>query len=69
MIASGYTLDLYCDNEKKCRDEHFYFGVPQGQFLGETWADTVKQAKAAGWYVSKKKRVCYCPECGGKELK
>lgn len=62
VIASGYTIHLYCDNENI---KHAY-NRGFGEYEGETWNECVKQAKTEGWNVIKKTRVCYCPDCNGK---
>lgn len=65
MIASGYTMDLYCEVEGA---QHKYRGG-MAQIGGETWADCVKQAKMIGWKIDKKKRECICPKCQKEGLK
>ena len=59
MIASGYTLDLYCEVEG---NQHGY-KEGQASFYGETWGDTTAQARAAGWMINRRVRECICPKC------
>lgn len=68
MIASGYSVDLYCDITDGFA--HTRFNGGQGQFYGETWQDCAKQAKAEGWLISRDRQRCVCPACAkaGKKL-
>lgn len=59
MIASGYSMDLYCQVKG---NQHAY-RKGQAQFFGETWAECAKQAREAGWKIDKRKRECICPDC------
>lgn len=65
MIASGYTMDLYCEVEG---NRHGY-KEGQAQFYGETWADCARQARDAGWKINKRRRECICPKCVERGLK
>lgn len=65
MIASGYSMDLYCQVNG---NQHEY-RQGQAQFFGETWTDCAKQARAAGWKIDKAKRECICPKCIAQGLK
>lgn len=59
MIASGYSMDLYCEADGH---QHGY-NEGQAQFFGETWADCARQAREAGWRIHKQRRECICPKC------
>jgi hypothetical protein len=61
-----YSLDLYCD----CPD-HFpkpWHGRPQGEFIGETFADCARQAREKGWIVvyGRRGNRAVCPKCSKK---
>ena len=63
MIASGYTLDLYCDNEGE--GIHAY-GEGKDQFFDEHGSECRKQARAKGWKIVWTKGIAICPKCSGK---
>ncbi len=66
MIATGYSLHLYCDTDKgHCKlTEHFpSYGAAISVFHGEDKKDCLKQAKKMGWFVDFKKGISYCPAC------
>lgn len=76
MIVGAYTLDLYCDNDsaqvlrydESATDfprKHLYNEFPH-QFVGKTFAGTVRDARRSGWIVSTKRMKCYCPKCAKK---
>jgi len=65
MIASGYSMHLYCEIEGA---EHGY-GDGQAQFDGETWADCARQARQLGWKINKQRRECICSSCVKKGLR
>lgn len=61
MIASGYTLDLYCDR-KGCK--RGAYGNPRAQqFSDESKAVCRRLAKRAGWHVDYTKGAAVCPGC------
>lgn len=66
MIASGYTMNLYCEFQTDLSvhsymDELTYKSI--GEFVGETYAQCAKQAKKAGWFLTSDRQRCYCPSC------
>lgn len=76
MIVSGYTMHLYCDDEKH---EGFQSSISgqkvringkweqlQDEFAGKTEQDCRKQAKAIGWVFLRGKRVI-CPICAKRD--
>lgn len=69
MIASGYTLALYCDLES---DDHEFNEFPH-EFCNEKRSVCWRKARQAGWYISMIERTAICPKCaariGGKKLK
>ncbi len=72
MIASGYTLDLYCDRvglpivlKGAAPGQHKYDEFPHVYF-GETRAEVTREARKDGWRINWAKRTCVCPRCTGK---
>ena len=66
--VGGYSLDLYCDGP----NHHSLCDIPQ--FSGQTFAQAAREARKAGWKVSKRGegRECgyaLCPECRKKRSK
>ncbi len=59
QYASGYSLDLYCD----APGNHDFNDVFPHQYVGETFAECVKQAKKYGWKIHYKTRTATCPKC------
>lgn len=64
QYASGYSLDLYCDQGR---------GVPahpwdkgEATFFGETFAECSKEARKAGWRIFRTTRTARCPACNRK---
>jgi len=57
--ASGYTLDLYCDH---INPRHPFNAFPH-TFVGETFAECARQARAKGWDVHHRDRTATCPIC------
>lgn len=62
MIVGAYSLDLYCDNEKYKHP----FGYMPHQYVGETYAECVREARRDGWLISNDRQKCLCPKCSGK---
>lgn len=59
QYAGAYDLHLYCDQK---------LGFPHDQdsrdeFVGETFSECVKLAKAKGWKIHHKTRTATCPDC------
>jgi hypothetical protein len=70
MMASGYSLHLYCDNESAgdvVHDaaakpgEHRYGEFPH-QFTAETGGECRRDAKKDGWLFTRDGKH-YCPRC------
>ncbi len=62
MIAANYTLHLYCD----CDACEAYQGEVEhhpgfGEYIGENWSEVAKQARNAGWRISKDRTRCFAP--------
>lgn len=57
-MASGYSMDLYCD---RINDNHSQFEFPH-QFLGETFAECARAARNTGWKIHKN-GFATCPRC------
>lgn len=65
--ASGYSLDLYCDQPNQGEaTKHSWFETYRETFVGETFADCARQAKKTGWKIHRKTRTATCPYCAGK---
>lgn len=67
MIASGYTLNLYCDNEKA----HSWLNDPSAfsEFSSDEKnckAICFRMAKKSGWKI-KRDGTCLCPNCVKKK--
>lgn len=61
MIASGYSMDLYCDGVG-CTHKSWQPNA-KAQFTGETFGDCAAQAKRGGWKISRDRTKCLCPDC------
>lgn len=63
MIASGYTLDLYCDAEN---EEHVYSEFPHEYISDERQCKQIcfSNARKDGWKIGKQEQLC--PKCSGK---
>jgi len=60
QYASGYQLDLYCD-QNRASHQHYHMET----FTGETFAECAKVAKKLGWKIHRKTRTATCPTCMG----
>lgn len=65
MISSGYTMDLYCECSE-CKScswsmQEYHPRCGYKQYIGETWAECARQARAAGWYIGRDRQTCYAP--------
>ncbi len=67
MIVGGYTLDLYCDNEKPYPDGIHPFKYFPQEFVGETRQECAKEARQVGWKLNFNKRTAICPICNNKK--
>lgn len=58
-ITEGYCADLYCDCAD-CLSGKIY---PQSgaYFIGRNMTDISRQAREAGWRISKDRQHCYAP--------
>ncbi|SHH56483.1 hypothetical protein SAMN02745129_2354 [Ferrimonas marina] len=57
MIIGGYRLLLYCDCVA-CAER----AQPEdGEFVGETYPECARQARAAGWKIDKANSQCFAP--------
>ena len=65
MIAGCYSLDLYCEDAEGGPCPVPWNKFPD-TFTGETWGQCVRQARRAGWRITRDRRA-YCPECSGKK--
>ena len=68
MIASGYSMHLYCDSGQNCK-AYTWNGESKDQFFGETFSEVVRMARGKGWRINSKKRTAFCPQCSGKPAK
>lgn len=61
QYASGYTLDLYCDNAGGFTHpwEHNFMAT----FVGETFAGCARDARRAGWKIHTAARTATCRKC------
>lgn len=59
QYASGYSLDLYCDQPVPYSEKHRQTET----FNGENWRDVAGQASKAGWKIHKDTRTATCPFC------
>lgn len=61
-IASGYSVDLYCDCED-CLASHTHreYQGGRGEYVGENWTECKQQAIGDGWSISQDRSVCYAP--------
>lgn len=73
MIIGGYTVHLYCDNEKakhrlRQLDGAYHMSVAgvefDYEFAGRNEAQCLRQAKNTGWRISRDK-IVICPVCSG----
>lgn len=58
--AAGYTLNLYCDQNKQEWDHQ-----TMGEFYAETFGECAKSARQRGWVIHKD-RTATCPTCNRK---
>ena len=66
MIASGYSLHLYCDTpgcpngQAQRQGDDF---SPPGNFSDEERSQCYRYARIAGWIINRGTRTCVCPKC------
>jgi len=61
MIAACYTTHLYCDC-RECKGETSSYINPEfGEYIGESWAETARNARQDGWRISKDRERAYAP--------
>jgi hypothetical protein len=67
MIASGYTLDLYCDvpveGWEHLHQSEFSHGPGVGKFYAEEGRTARADARRAGWKFNMRTGVAICPTC------
>ncbi len=62
MLAGGYTLDLYCDNQEVT--DHKYGEFPH-QYVHELGSTCRRRARKDGWLIKPGRQLC--PQCSGKK--
>lgn len=62
MISSGYSTDLYCDCPICAKRIADGFRPVTGEYTGETWAETAKQARKDGWRITQDRTACFAPK-------
>lgn len=65
MYASGYTLDLYCeniDNKELDLKMHDWLEFPH-TFFAYDRKQAFRDARKAGWKINTKNKTCICPKC------
>lgn len=83
MIVGGYSMHLYCENERTDGNHHrsnvdgncylSYWTPNTGyndvkyEFTGETFMQCVRGARRYGWLIDVKERTAYCPFCNPKK--
>ena len=67
MYAGAYTLDLYCENYKQCKDPGTV-GYKPTQYIEHHRATAFRKARKDGWRINTRKGTCYCPKCN-REMK
>lgn len=58
MEAGCYTLDLYCDDPNHGARHPHRVSSLDAQYIGQTYADCKRQAKADGWKWVDDKNIC-----------
>lgn len=71
MIASGYTLELYCDMEREhpggWYDEVYRFPIEFTADGEKCYSEVRRKARREGWTL-RKDGSCICPICSKKKL-
>ncbi|WP_261159751.1 hypothetical protein [Serratia liquefaciens] len=59
MIAANYTAHLYCD----CADcsQQLCKVTANQEFIGNSWSECAREARADGWRISADRQRCYAP--------
>jgi len=65
-VTRGYTTNLYCDHEDH---ESWLLNDEMGEYVGETWAETARDARRDGWHISKDRQTAICPRHNKKKGK
>lgn len=65
-IVGGYTMDLYCENEKPYPDGIHPFQMFPQQFVGETRQECAREARKVGWKLNFQNYTAICPICNKK---
>lgn len=70
MIVSGYTLDLYCDGAKDCKNRNARYdgshndrGHPPARYSDENKYICWRAARIDGWKLIRKTGLAICPKC------
>jgi hypothetical protein len=63
MMARGYTLDLYCDDERHCNHRD---GPFPDEYVGETFGECAGAARRNGWRINRRTGIVVCPKHSGK---
>lgn len=58
MIAANYTAHLYCDCDE-CKSG--WSNPDNAEFVGKSWTECAKEARAYGWRISKDRTRAYAP--------
>lgn len=58
MEAACYTLDLYCDDPLHLERHPGKFESLDAQYIGQTYGECKRQAKADGWKWVSYKNIC-----------
>lgn len=58
-ITEGFCADFYCDCDA-CKSGEIY-PRRQMEFVGRNATDISRQARFAGWRISKDRQRCYAP--------
>lgn len=59
QYASGYSLDLYCDNPTA----HSFNSTAAQSYFGETFSECATEARKDGWKIHRETRTATCPFC------
>lgn len=78
QYASGYSLDLYCDQRHERRPGKGFVnlntdlaerGLRMQTYTGENFTQCARDARADGWQIHPKTRTATCPSCAGTKRK
>jgi hypothetical protein len=72
VVVGCYSVELYCENAENDSDgkrgdcPDFWSSFPH-VYTGETYGQCARQARRAGWVLTRDRRHAYCPKCSGKK--